>query len=321
MLYGSIMNFYLKNTITDMSEIDNIKELVNPEATIQDDKTKMSSYTGQEQPKEQYYGEAYNDSNVNELVDETTPHVVVLVGYPEYGKSTFVSSFYHAVMTNGSIGKYKFVDSETILGFERRSQIRLEETRVKKRLDRTPMYLNYFLSLVFINTETGRRVKLVLSDKAGDTYKDYGKIGEKIKSDKAIKRAQHIIFFLDAYDMATEGYLDLQQNLGLLVPRMVKYDVFFDRKRVDVVFNKIDLLKEEDKEDYETNKEEILNIIKQGTAIHKMTELSCLRTPLNESVNEYFEYLLDSCEEPEAITEDLRQQVDWVSCKLKEIEL
>lgn len=304
-----------------MSETENIKNLVNPETTGDEgEKTKMSSYTGLEQPKEQFYGEAYNDSNVNDLVDETTPHVVILVGFPEYGKSTFVSSFYHAVMTNGRIGKYKFVDSETILGFERRAQIRHEENRVKKRLNRTPMYANYFLSLVFINTETGRRVKLVLSDKAGDTYKDYGKIGENINSDKAINRAQQIIFFLDAYAMATDGYLDLQQNLGLLVPRMVNYGTFTDGKRVDVVFNKTDMLEKKHKGEYTTNKEEILSIIRQGATIHQVTELHCLGTPLNEDLNKYFEYLLDCCEEPETLTDSIMQQLDWVSCKLKEIE-
>ena len=100
---------------------------------------KMSDYTGQEQQKEHYYGEALNDNNVNDLVDDTVPHVVILVGFPKYGKSTFVSSFYHAVMKNGKIGKYKFVDSETLLGFERRAYIRREELRVKKRLNRTPI--------------------------------------------------------------------------------------------------------------------------------------------------------------------------------------
>lgn len=304
-----------------MSETDNIKGLVNTEATSEDYRTKMSSYTGQEKANEQsYYGEAFNDSNVNELVDETIPHLVVLVGFPEYGKSTFVSSFYHAVMTNGSIGKYKFVDSETILGFERRSFIRREEQHVKKRLSRTPMYANYFLSMVFINKETMRRVKLVISDRAGDTYKDYGKIGEKINSDKAIKRAQHIIFFLDAFAIATDGYLDLQQCLGLLVSRMVKYGTFSDGKRIDVVFNKTDLLEEKHMTDYETNKEAVLNIIKQGTAIHQVTELSCLGTPINDGLNQYFEYLLDTCEDPEYLTDELRKQVDWVACKLKEIE-
>ena len=281
---------------------------------------KMSDFTGQEQQKERYYGEALNDANVNDLVDDTVPHVVILVGFPKYGKSTFVSSFYHAVMKNGKIGKYKFVDSETLLGFERRAHIRREEIRVNKRLDRTPIYANYFLSLVFVNTETDRKVKLVLSDRAGDIYKDYGMIGERITSDKAINRAQHIIFFLDAYDMATDGFLDMQQHLGLLVPRMVKYGTFTGNKRVEVVFNKTDLLKDENRESFQTNKEEILKILRQGTNIYKETELSCLGTPMNDEINKYFEYILDSCEFPENMSDDIKKQADWVSCKLKVIE-
>lgn len=281
---------------------------------------RMSDYTGLEQQNESYYGEALNDINVNDLVDDTIPHVVILVGFPEYGKSTFVSSFYHAVMKNGRIGKYEFVDSETLLGFERRAHIRREEIRVKKRLDRTPIYANYFLSLVFVNKETGRKVKLVLSDRAGDTYKDYAMIGETITGDRAINRAQHIIFFLDAFYMATDGFLDMQQHLGLLVPRMVKYGTFNGNKRVEVVFNKTDLLKDDNRESYQSNKEEILKIIRQGTTIEKETELSCLGTPMNDEINKYFESILDSCETPENMTDELREQVDWVSCKLKVIE-
>lgn len=304
-------------SVTDTKPVELINTGVN---NSEGEEKKMSDYTGQEQQKEHYYGEALNDSNVNDLVDDTVPHVVILVGFPKYGKSTFVSSFYHAVMKNGKIGKYKFVDSETLLGFERRSHIRREEIRVKKRLDRTPMYANYFLSLVFVNTETGRKIKLILSDRAGDTYKDYGTIGEKITSDKVINRAQHIIFFLDAFDIATDGFLDMQQHLGLLVPRMVKYDTFSGNKRVDVVFNKTDLLKDENRESYQTNKDEILKIIKQGTDIQKVTELSCLGIPMNDEINNYFEYILDSCATPETMSDELRHQVDWVSRKLKEIE-
>lgn len=302
---------------TDTKPVELIKTGSN---SGEGEEKKMSDYTGQEQQKEHYYGEALNDNNVNDLVDDTVPHVVILVGFPKYGKSTFVSSFYHAVMKNGKIGKYKFVDSETLLGFERRAYIRREELRVKKRLNRTPIYENYFLSLVFVNTETEIKVKLVLSDRAGDIYKDYGTIGEKITSDKAINRAQHIIFFLDAFDMATDGFLDMQQHLGLLVPRMVKYGTFTSNKRVEVVFNKTDLLKDENRESYRANKDEILKIIKQGTNIHKETELSCLGIPINDEINKYFEYILDSCDTTENMSDETRKQVDWVSCKLKEIE-
>ena len=155
---------------------------------------------------------------------------------------------------------------------------------------------------------------------SGDIYKDYGTIGEKITSDKAINRAQHIIFFLDAFDMATDGFLDMQQHLGLLVPRMVKYGTFTSNKRVEVVFNKTDLLKDDNQESYQTNKDEILKIIKQGTNIHKESELSCLGIPINDEINKYFEYILDSCETTENMSDETRQQVDWVSCKLKVIE-
>ena len=117
-----------------MSETDNIQNLVTPETKTGSDEKKMSSYTGQEKQNVSYYGDAMNDNNVNDLVDDTIPHVVILVGFPKYGKSTFVSSFYHAVMKNGQIGNYQFVDSETIFGFEQRAHIRKVETMTKKRL-------------------------------------------------------------------------------------------------------------------------------------------------------------------------------------------
>lgn len=303
-----------------MSETDNIKNLINTENNSSVDEKKMSDFTGQDKKKEQLYGDALNDNTVNNLVDDINPHVVVLVGFPKYGKSTFVSSLYHAVMKNGSIGKYKFVDSETILGFERRAHIRREELRINKRLDRTPIYADYFLSLVFLNSVTKQKIKLVLSDRSGENYKDYGTRGEIINSDKALNRAQHIIFFLDAYAMATDGFLDMQQNLGLLVSRMINYGTFKDGKRVDVVFNKTDLLtKKDDKKSFISNKEVILRIIKQGAEIHKESELSCLGTPINDDINKFFEYLLDSCVESKNMPDDIREKVDWVGSKLKEL--
>ena len=303
----------------DMSESDNIQNLVTPETKTGSDEKKMSSYTGQEKPHVSYYGDAMNDNNVNDLVDDTIPHVVILVGFPEYGKSTFVSSFYHAVMKNGQIGKYQFVDSETIFGFEQRAHIRKVETKTKKRLDRTPVYANYFLSMVFVNKETERKVKLVLSDRAGDTYKEYVTIGQRINDDKALNRAKHILFFLDAHALTGDGFLEMQQNLGLLILRMDNYGVFGDNKRVDVVFNKSDLVDVES-ETFKTNREVILKQICQATTIHREDNLHCTNVPNNEEINNYFEYLLESCEEPVENSEDMIRKTDWVSSKLKEIE-
>ena len=147
-----------------MSETENLKGYITDTGEGEAEKQneagkKISEYTGPYKKKGTYYGDALNDSNINDIVGESQPHVVVLVGFPKYGKSTFVASFYHAVMTTGQIGKYKFVDSDTLVGFERRAYIRQAELRIKKRLDRTPMYADYFLSLLFENVETGNKVK------------------------------------------------------------------------------------------------------------------------------------------------------------------
>lgn len=304
----------------DMSETDNIQNLITPETKTGSDEKKMSSYTGQEKPHKSYYGDAMNDKNVNDLVDDTIPHVVILVGFPEYGKSTFVSSFYHAVMKNGQIGNYQFVDSETIFGFEQRAHIRKVETKTKKRLDRTPVYANYFLSMVFVNKITERKVKLVLSDRAGDTYKDYVTVGQRINDDKALNRSKHILFFLDANALTSDGFLEMQQNLGLLISRMANYGAFGNNKRVDVVFNKSDMV-DVKSEAFKTNREVIIKQINQATTIHREDNLHCTNVPNNAEINKYFEYLLESCEEPVENSEDMIRKTDWVSSKLKEIEM
>lgn len=304
-----------------MSETENMKGYVtNPIEGGVDSQgeagKKISEYTGLNNKKGIYYGDALNDSNINDIVGENQPHVVVLVGFPEYGKSTFVASFYHAVMTTGKIGKYNFLDSDTLLGFERRAFIRDAELRIKTRLDRTPMYADFFLSMLFENQKTGSKVKLILSDRSGEDYKEYGKFEAKISEDKALRHARHIIFFLDAEATASDKYLDMQSDLGMLLPRMNKYGAFEGKKCVDVVFNKKDLVTKELEKDYIANRDEIVAKIKAMTSINKVEALESLHVPMNDKCIKFFEYLLDSCEQPEQLTNEDKEKQDWVNHKL-----
>ena len=89
-----------------MSEDQNLEQFINTSAQSQEGGKSISDYKNKESKERHYYGDALNDDNVNDIVDEVIPHVVVLVGFPEYGKSTFVASFYHALLTTGKIGKY-----------------------------------------------------------------------------------------------------------------------------------------------------------------------------------------------------------------------
>ncbi len=304
-----------------MSETDNMTNIItNPNAeTEQGVGKKMSDYTGQKDRGITYYGDALNDANINDIVDDTIPHVVTLIGFPEYGKSTFVSSLYHAVMTAGVIGKYKFIDSDTLLGFERRAHIRREEVKVDKRMDRTEMYADYFLSLLFENTQSGQKVKIILSDRSGEDYKQYGKVEAQINADQSLRHAGHLLFFLDASAVAGGDFLEMQSNLNLLLPRMKKYGAFTEQKRVDIVFNKKDLVSQEMAADYADNKATIERMIRNVSQVNEVKELESLHIPTNEVCNQFFEYLLDCCEAPATLKDEVKEKIDWAGKKTKMI--
>ena len=301
-----------------MDEKEIVGEIIDSSTAKPDDPGKsIADYKDDKSSDRHYYGDALNDDNVNDIIDEVVPHVVVIVGFPKYGKSTFVASLYHAVLTVGKIGKFRFVDSDTITGFERRSQIRKLEHDTKKRIDRTPVYADYFLSLLFQNEENGQLIKIVLSDRSGEAYRNYVKDENVIEKDKALRYAQHILFFLDSKKIASDGFFDVQTDLRSLTKRMNKYGAFGDGKKIDVVFNKIDQVK--DNTDYVNNKAEILSLIKNVTPVNKEFELCSLKVTDNPELNNFFVYLLECCAEPKRNSAEVSAHIDWVNTELSNI--
>lgn len=73
----------------------------------------------------QYYCDALNDKNINDVLGDADTHLITLVGFSEVGKSTFVASLYHTFMLKGEIDGYKIIDSDTFVGFERRAHVRV----------------------------------------------------------------------------------------------------------------------------------------------------------------------------------------------------
>lgn len=95
----------------------------------------------------QYYCDSMTDENINDILGDYNTHLVTLVGFSEVGKSTFVASLYHEFMCTGEIDGYKFIDSDTYVGFERRAYIRNESLKTSKRNSRTTMMEGQFLTL------------------------------------------------------------------------------------------------------------------------------------------------------------------------------
>lgn len=295
---------------------DGQKKTIEEDENANKKQVTASDYGNQESNSNfAFYGDALNDDNVNELVDNVVPPVVVLVGFPQYGKSTFISSLYHIVLHTGGIGKYKFLDSETLAGFERRSHIRNAEIAAKERLDRTPVYADYFLSMLFENKKNGERVKIVFSDRSGETYFKYASLKGYLEHDKVLATDCHILYFMDSEMIAIDDkFVELRDNLTDLSKRMKDKGLFDGNKTFEIVYNKSDRLTDEDKQkdDFKENIAEIEDIIGRYCKLEKKTNLCSMHPLQNKELVKFFEKMIDGCVCRVKLDKDICSKLNWV---------
>ena len=189
----------------------------------------------------QYYCDSMTDENINDVLGDYNTHLVTLVGFSEVGKSTFVASLYHKLMCNGEIDGHNFIDSDTYVGFERRAYIRNESLKTSNRNSRTTTLEGQFLTLTL--SKDDKINKLIISDRAGETYKNsYTSNLSDVKQDKGLINSHHIIFFIDSSSVNNEDdYSDFCDDFQLLLSRMASAGVFDVPKLYDIIYNKIDL--------------------------------------------------------------------------------
>ena len=56
----------------------------------------------------QFYCDALNDSNINMVLNNVKPELIVLLGFANYGKSTFVGSLFTYLFTRGIVDSNAF---------------------------------------------------------------------------------------------------------------------------------------------------------------------------------------------------------------------
>lgn len=198
-----------------------------------------------------FYGEAKSDNDVNDLQGDDRPLVISVIGFPECGKSTFVSSIYHLCMTRGCIGSFKFYDSDTLIGFEKRALIRHIKTDVQNRNLRTQVYENPFLSLSFLNAE-GKKAKIVISDRSGETYEKYKDKAGLASCDVGLTNANVIVLLVDAHKFES-SLVNEQKRLRAFLGRLKNEGIFKDGVQFFLVMNKMDI----------SNQENVKNLINQ----------------------------------------------------------
>lgn len=184
------------------------------------------------------YCDALNEQNINQIVDGKAIVRVVLVGFEEYGKSTFAGSLYYNFFTKESFCNQVLYDSETYSGFERRILIRRMDIAPDIKSKRTIKGENPLL-VMSLNSETTGKYKLVLSDRSGEDYSHFAGTPEEIEDNQLLKVADHVIFFVDSVKM-TDNFGKLRYLYKNFLDELVNKDLLGKNSQIKVVFNKYD---------------------------------------------------------------------------------
>lgn len=265
----------------------------------------------------QYYCDSLTDENINDVLGDYNTHLVTLVGFSEVGKSTFVASLYHKLMCTGEIDGYNFIDSDTYVGFERRAYIRNESLKTSNRNSRTTTLEGQFLTLTL--SKDNKINKLIISDRAGETYKNsYTSNLSDVKQDKGLINSHHIIFFIDSSSVNNEDdYSDFCDDFQLLLSRMASARVFKVPKEYDIIYNKIDLNQtDEIKELYKKQSQELENKMKVDYGINISRKFEIVANDMkDQGLGDVFKYLVNTLD---SHTNYQYKESNWVKTLLNE---
>ena len=265
----------------------------------------------------QYYCDSMTDENINDVLGDYNTHLVTLVGFSEVGKSTFVASLYHKLMCTGEIDGYNFIDSDTYVGFERRAYIRNESLKTSYRNSRTTTLEGQFLTLTL--SKDNKINKLIISDRAGETYKNsYTSNLSDVKQDKGLINSHHIIFFIDSSSVNNEDdYSDFCDDFQLLLSRMASAGVFDVPKVYDIIYNKIDLNQtDEIKELYKKQSQELENKMKVDYGIDISSKFEIVANDMkDQGLGDVFKFLVNTLD---SHTNYQYEESNWVKTLLNE---
>lgn len=276
--------------------------------------TGADSNTGQENNADKsgigklFFCDAKSQQELNSFIKCEKPKLVCLIGFEGFGKSTFIGALYELLIQNLQYQGFSFVDSDTYVGFERRVFLRRENKENTSDTKRNILRENDILNLV-LKSGNGTH-QIIISDKAGETYRQYGSSDDEVKKDKVIENADLIIFFIDALEVSgslPKFNLILEKYESLLY-RLKRLNKISDKTSYVIALSKIDKVNDTSLEKFKERKGGLSHKFEEiiGVAPQKIYSVNSKKLD-NPKLNEVFSVIL----EPKIVGETQRE-LDWV---------
>ena len=280
-------------------------------------------FTPQIPDASQFYCDAMNDEIINSVLNDVKPELIVLIGFADYGKSTFVGSLYQYLMNVGGAEGYHLYDSDTYSGFERRFYLRniKNDENTKSKILRTDEDDGYMLTLNFYHPSSREKKQIVISDRPGETYKKYVDTKMVIQKDQSLPRAQRVLLFVDSVQMCEEWDV-LQEKFRLLFTGLKENSKMPNDAAYDIIFNKIDLVNSDPAKRviFERIKSNVVSFFESqlnSDAVIGVVELDSKHVHNNNSFIKYIGNLLKKDETLKNKETRLKKNLDCVNELLK----
>ncbi len=202
--------------------------------------------TGKEnqQPEVQelsYRYDALREADVNNLPSAERPTLVTLFGISECGKTTFVGSLFAILRRRPTLLNATVIDSDTLTGFERRVHLRFLSESGQSVIQRTLRKAGSLLNVV-IGDEKGDNLHMfIVSDLAGEVYKDAISNRDLVLQQKAVKYADKLVVFVDVEALLNvKTYNSYKSNFKSLLNRFKENNMLPAEAEVFLAFNKYD---------------------------------------------------------------------------------
>ncbi len=291
-------------------QVDNIISKLNGT----ENNTGVGNRAGNNEVGQLLFCDAKSQHELNSFVESEKPKLVALVGFAEYGKSTFIGALYELFIQNQTYQGYAFVDSDTYVGFERRVFLRRHNDDNTSDTKRNILRENDILNLV-LQSEDGSKRQIVISDKAGETYANYTSSDKEIMNDCVLEKADLTIYFVDAEvdSRKLAEHNQIIEKYESLLTRLKGLHKIGTNHTYIIVFTKADKVNGEDRKKKLADRRELVRVMfkdQLGTEPQKVFEVNSKKLD-DEELNNVFEMILSPLSIPES-----PKELDWVKIEI-----
>jgi Double-GTPase 2 len=188
-----------------------------------------------------------NVEDADELMRWRAANVVAIVGERDAGKTTLVTEIYERFL-RGPFAGLLFAGSRTLAGFERRCYLaRLVSGASAPDTERTSVQAGLrFFHLGLASEQDGRRVDLLISERAGESYRAARNYPSITSGFLELERARTVVFVLDGARIADDNMREETfSSVRNLIRVSAETNAVSVGAEVQLVTTKIDLLRSE----------------------------------------------------------------------------